>query len=171
MSLSDLENLTLSPTATLLGLPAELHLVITSFLPLSASQHLRATSHYFHALFPPQNTVDALLRLEGSEAAREERIFTCVVCVRLRAAGKFADASRKEPWNTEGSKRHTRFCVQCGVRPPPGADRKLRYSKGQSWNRFGLPYIYCKTCSLVKRAVPNRPTIKVCEQCWKNGKG
>jgi hypothetical protein len=171
MSLPDLEKLTLNLTPTLVGLPTELQLMVISYLTLSTSQNLRATCRYFHALFPPQDTVRALLSLEKSRAAQEENVFTCVVCVRLRAAGKFADASRKGPWNTKGDKRETRFCIQCGVKPPPGADRKLRYWKGQTWRRFGLPYIYCKVCCLVKRAVPEKSQVKVCEQCWKNGKG
>ncbi|KAF2028217.1 hypothetical protein EK21DRAFT_70317, partial [Setomelanomma holmii] len=133
---------------------------------------LRQTCKHFHSIIPSLGTtVSALLVSEQSDAARAENIFTCVVCVRLRRAGEFTDAHRKGLWGRDGEHRHARFCIRCGTRPPSAAEPKFRFKKGDSWTRFGLPYVFCAVCRSVKRGAKERKTCKVCPACWEKGEG
>ena len=171
MSLS-LSGLTLStpPQPTLLALPTELHHEIISHLTFPGAFHLRQTCTHFRALIPVPD-LPALLIAEQSDAARELNIFVCPVCVRLRRSGKFADNFRKGRWGRDGDKRQLRFCIDCGMRLPEGADPKLRYKKGETWTRFGIVYVRCKACLGAKRGAKERVHCEVCAACWDKGKG
>ncbi|MCJ1383333.1 hypothetical protein MMC17_006446 [Xylographa soralifera] len=95
MSLPSLTRFHLQTPAPILTLPTELHLAIIAYLPFSARQFLRLTSHHFATLFPPFSTHPALLAAEQDPGARDLNIFACAVCLRLRRGGKFADRLRK----------------------------------------------------------------------------
>ncbi|OCL11347.1 hypothetical protein AOQ84DRAFT_191929 [Glonium stellatum] len=159
-----------APPPSLLTLPTELQLEIISYLAFPGSFHLGQTCMYFHALIPTPD-LPALLIAEQFDGARELNIFVCPVCMRLRGPGKFADNFRKGPWGRDGNKRQLRFCIECSTRPPEGVDPKLRYKKGESWTRFGMVYVKCKACLMVKRGAKERMHCEVCAACWERGKG
>jgi hypothetical protein len=171
MSLSNLNAFNLSPKATLLSLPTELQHAVIHHLTFSATRFLRQTCRHFSSLIPALYTLEALLQAERSEDARDLAIFACAVCLRLRRRGKFSDSLRKSAWGKDGWKRETRFCIECGTRPPVGADPKLRYKKGDNWTRFGMPYVKCKACGSVRHGVKERKDCEVCPGCWNSGRG
>ncbi|OCK81567.1 hypothetical protein K432DRAFT_14322 [Lepidopterella palustris CBS 459.81] len=116
-------------------------------------------------------TLSTLLLAEQFTIVETLGIFTCAVCLPLQHAGNFADNFRKGRWGREGDKRGERFCIACGTWPPKGGDKRLRYKKGDAWTRFGLVYVNCKVCIVVKRGMKERRGCEVCPGCWDKGKG
>jgi len=88
-----------------------------------ATLFLRHTSHHFLPLIPPLTTLPALLAAESTPGAQALNIYTCAVCLRLRRARHFSGRYRNEQWCRHGNERHTRFCIDCGVK---GTDQELR---------------------------------------------
>ncbi len=86
MPVPNLGSLTLSssPVSFLLYLPADIQDPILSYLDYPTRQLLRQTCRHFSTLIPPLDSLDALLRAERCDTARERNILTCAVCLRLR---------------------------------------------------------------------------------------
>jgi hypothetical protein len=165
--LIDLSGLKLNNDSTLLNLPTEIHLAIISHLEFPETQFLRHSCHAFSTLIPAISSLDDLLTAEKWEGAQTLNLFTCAVCMRLRISGKFADAHRKGPFGREGRNREKRFCIDWGMKPPAGANSKLRYQWGDMWTRFGMPYVKCKGCRSKKRGVMGRKDCEMCPDCWR----
>jgi hypothetical protein len=166
-----LQSLKLS-SVTILSLPQELHLEISSYLTPLTTQFLRQSCRYFYNLLPPlpkhsdlQATLPELLVFERLPHIRSLSLFACSVCLRLRRVGQFADHLRKGRYDFDGNKREERFCIDCGMKKKV---RGRRFEKGESWKRFGLAYVWCKTCRGKKRGAKGKGLeAGVCEQCWK----
>ena len=50
-------------------------------------------------------------------------------------------------------KQEKRFCIDCGVK---GKDSMLKYRWGDTWTRFGVPYVKCRGCLGKKRGLRER---------------
>lgn len=82
----------------LLRLPVELHLSLIDLLDTNddplALICLRIANRYFHSATPAANHA-TLLKLETSEVVRQNHLYACKHCLRLRPASTFADSMLK----------------------------------------------------------------------------
>lgn len=139
---------------TFITLPTELHLLITTHLPLLDKYTLRLTCrHFHHSISPP--AVSDLVELESSNWARDKLLLACGGCLRLRYASEFSSDRSYLPF----SLRSRRFCLSCGHRPLPGSHR---YQEGDKWHEEGSLMVRCRTCAGICRGRPGRST---CEKC------
>ncbi|KAI9374710.1 hypothetical protein BJX61DRAFT_540514 [Aspergillus egyptiacus] len=153
-----------NPT-TILSLPPELHLLITTHLPpFPDLQSLKLTCTYFHALIPPL-THPQLLSAELTDLATGKSLYACRYCLRLRPAERFADRMLKRRRGKRGKHAARRFCVECGLMPRGAAgDRdergatgvdgrsggdvkgEARYGAGARIVVGGVGYVVCMEC-------------------------
>jgi hypothetical protein len=167
--LPSLSILSLSRSRDLLSLPVEIQLAIVSNLEPPATQFLRSTNRHFNTLIPSMTHV-CLLEAEKSDLARSLDAYACALCLRLRRPGNFADGFRMNAYGRDrkDGKQEKRFCIDCGVK---GKDSSLKYRWGDSWTRFGLPYVKCRVCRLKRRGVRERRDCPMCPACWERQNG
>jgi hypothetical protein len=130
---------------TLLSLPPELHLLISTYLQFPDIVYFRTSCAYLYALLPPLTHSDLLLA-ETTELALSRDIYACRYCLRLRPASCFADRMRRRRRGRFGRDAEKRFCVECGLRPRAGADEEARYGPGAQVRIDGVLYVICITC-------------------------
>jgi len=168
--LPELTDLAISNSPNLLSIPTEIQLAIISHLDFPAIQFLRTSNRHFMTLISAL-THSALLEAEKSDLARSNNAYTCALCLRLRRSGSFADSFRMKAFGRDckDGKQEKRFCIDCGVK---GKDSMLKYRWGDTWTRFGVPYVKCRGCLGKKRGVKERMECPVCPSCWdrKNGR-
>lgn len=73
----------------LLSLPVELHMDIADQLDPLARLHLRLLNHHFHQTFKKPSHAE-LLSVEQCPQAKEQHLYKCVHCLRLRDRSKFS---------------------------------------------------------------------------------
>ena len=168
--LPDMNALVISNEPQLLSLPTEIQLAIISYLTVPASQFLRSANRHFMTLIPPLTNI-SLLEAEKSDLARSNDAYACAVCLRLRRSGNFADTFRTNAFGRDrkDGKQEKRFCIDCGVK---GKNSTLKYRWGDTWTRFGIPYVKCRGCLGKKRGLRERRDCPMCPSCWdrKNGR-
>ena len=155
--------------ATLLSLPTEIQLAIVTHLAIPASQSLRSTNRHFRTLIPALSH-DLLLEVEKSDLARRRDAYACAVCLCLRRPESFADVFRMNAFGRDrkGGNQEKRFCIDCGLK---GSDSLLKYRWGDTWTRFGVPYVKCRECLGKKRGVRERSDCPMCPSCWERKNG
>ncbi|PYH91610.1 hypothetical protein BO71DRAFT_451999 [Aspergillus ellipticus CBS 707.79] len=145
-------------STTLLTLPPELHLQITTHIPLLPDlYHLKQTCTYFAALLPTP-THEELLAAESTSFAITHDLYACRYCLRLRPAQKFADRMLVHGRGRYGEYRGKRFCVECGVLPRGAETRsggleEARYGPGDLVRIQGVAHVYCRRCGGLRRVV------------------
>ncbi|KAK4103190.1 hypothetical protein N658DRAFT_392608, partial [Parathielavia hyrcaniae] len=126
----------------LLALPGELHNKILQQLGPMHRLLLRATCRYFRTIIPPLNLYE-LLAAEASRIGMERKLYACSFCHRLRPATCFDD-SMKEWARGKGARDSIkRFCLDCGVRSPPG---RVGYGRGDHIRIKGALFVICFYC-------------------------
>ncbi|KAL2017781.1 hypothetical protein VTK56DRAFT_1699 [Thermocarpiscus australiensis] len=153
--------------STLLELPGEIHNRIIGQLEPMDLLMLRSTCRYFRNIIPPLN-MDELLVAEISKIGIERNLYACCLCLRLRRAWHFADKMMKGPKRKlpeGGSSRHTRFCVECGLNPPPGHHG---YTRGDFITRNGVVSVKCMFCTRLAQAAKDGSgkNTQWCTRCW-----
>jgi hypothetical protein len=138
-ALQDFKSLKICKGPNVLSIPTEIQLAILSLLDFPAIQFLRAANHHFMTLIPPLSHNNRL-EAEKSDLARSIDAYACALCLRLRRSGNFADAFRMDAFGRDrrDGKQEKRFCIDCGVK---GKDPMLKYRWGDTWSRFGVPYV------------------------------
>ncbi|GKZ22518.1 hypothetical protein AbraCBS73388_008678 [Aspergillus brasiliensis] len=162
----------------LLTLPPELHLQITTHLPLLPDIYsLQATCTYFYTLLPPP-TLAALLAAETTDFAIAHDLYACRYCLRLRPGSVFADRMLRRGRGRYGRDRAKRFCVDCGVMPRgEGEGEEARYGFGALVRVEGELRVFCGGCGGLRRVgmvlgvagavgVGGKRERVVCEGCW-----
>lgn len=149
------------PKTTLLCLPPELHLLISTYLSFPAIVHFRITCAYLYSLLPPLTHAQLLLA-ETTEFALSKDIYACRYCLRLRPASRFADRMRRRRRGKFGRDAEKRFCVECGLQPRKGTDGEARYGPGAQMRIDGVPYVICITC---RRFGPMYAGGILCQEC------
>ncbi|PYH58278.1 F-box domain protein [Aspergillus niger CBS 101883] len=163
----------------LLALPPELHLQITSHLPLLPDIYsLQATCTYFYTLLP-QPTHSALLAAETTDYAVAHDLYACRYCLRLRPGSFFADRMLRRGRGRYGRDRAKRFCVDCGVMPRgEGEGEEARYGAGALVRVEGELRVFCGGCGGLRRVGMvlgvaggvgggGKRERVVCEGCWR----
>jgi hypothetical protein len=147
---------------TLSNLPCEIHLDIIARLPYNAKASLRSTNRYFRSLIPPFTHHD-LLVAEREEYAAAHNLLTCKYCLRLLHRSEFGNNMTKKRKARGGSESYNRFCVRCGLHPPPGC---LLYSRGQcvKWGSHTFTVVFCAECRKIELTEDNG-TLMECRQC------
>lgn len=154
----------MTPPASLMGLPTELHLAILEHLPFPDSHGLKLTNRHFYNIVKPLNHAD-LLAAEKTRFAIGAGLYACKDCVRLRTACRFGDQMKRQKKRREGSRAKDRFCLDCGVNPAPGT---TRYAPGNRISLAGEVYVICTKCGWFSDGVEENPAVTVCRECWLN---
>ncbi|EAW07134.1 F-box domain protein [Aspergillus clavatus NRRL 1] len=134
-----------NPKTTLLSLPPELHLLITTFLPFPDVIYLRITCSHLYSVLPPL-TLPQLLLAETSSYALTKDLYACRYCLRLRPAVAFADRMRCRRRSRHGRDAGKRFCVECGLQSRTEGAGEARYGPGAQIQMQGILYVICITC-------------------------
>lgn len=149
-------------TASLLGIPTELKLLIIENLPAVDRICLKMACRVFNDLIPRLN-LRQLLELERSPfgwSGGEKNMdrFACCLCLQLLRRTAFADQVTKGKMGKGGSQPQRRFCVQCGL--------KYRYTPGSHISRQGKHFVVCRRCGEYERgAVEGNTKFNVCVPC------
>ena len=147
----------------LLNLPPELHLLITTFLPIPDLLKLRITCAYLWDLIRISHA--QLLLAESTEWARNLNLYACRYCLRLRVADKFADRMVRRRRGRSGWDNGKRFCVECGLQPRNG---QARYGPGAQVVLQGKLFVICRSCRVFRVGasdIGGRHT-SLCDSCW-----
>lgn len=123
-------------------LPPELHVLITSFLPIEDQLQFRLTCAYAYDVIPPLSHEELLLA-ESTDWARRKDVYACRYCLRLRPASQFAESMLRRRRSREGRDSSKRFCVDCGLKPRNGT---ARYGPGAHVIVHGRFYVVCLYC-------------------------
>lgn len=145
-------------------LPPELHVLITSFLPLEDILQFRLTCAYFYDSIP-QPSHDELLLIESTDWARVCDVYACRYCLRLRPASQFGESMLRRRRSREGRDSHKRFCVECGLKPRNGT---ARYGPGAHIIMNDHFYVVCLLCRSFQPGAIDRlgRHISYCVKCW-----
>lgn len=145
-------------------LPPELHVLITSFLPLDDLLHFRLTCAYFYDLIPKPSHQELLL-IESTDWARLRDVYACRYCLRLRPASQFGESMLRRRRSREGRDSSKRFCVDCGLKPRSGT---ARYGPGAHVIINGNFYVVCLSCRGFQLGAIDRfgRHTSYCVSCW-----
>ncbi|KAL4777157.1 hypothetical protein BDW60DRAFT_56007 [Aspergillus nidulans var. acristatus] len=138
------------PVIDLLSLPPELHLLIYSHLDFPASTHFRLTCSYLYNFLPASSHTD-LLMAETTDFAVSKDLYACRYCLRLRAAGCFADRMLCRGRGRRGRNARKRFCIECGLCPRSGGE--ARYGRGAIVVTRGTLQVVCIECGRFGKGV------------------
>lgn len=129
------------PSATLLGLPSELHPEIVKSLSFPDNVNLKRTCKYFQDLirFSHAEQIEA----ETSPYAIAKDVYACVGCQRLRPAHMFADNMLRAKRRKGGVEASKRFCVECGTTTQKNIQG---YSPGAHISIRGVHHVICLRC-------------------------
>lgn len=151
-------------STTLPTLPGEIQNMIVGDLEPFDLLLLRATCRHFRNVVPRLD-IGELLVAECSKTAMERDLYACCLCLRLRRASHFADKMIKKQKRKLAGGGSSRFCVQCGVKPPPG---KSGYGSGTFITKKNVVSVLCIYC--VQLGYPaqdeNGKTTQYCARCW-----
>ncbi|KAJ8071455.1 hypothetical protein OCU04_001775 [Sclerotinia nivalis] len=104
------------PITNIEQLPSEVQSVIIENLTSVDKARLRVTNHFYHATIPRLTvTHEELLAAELEDYETEKLLLACRICHRLRHISKFANVQRAGRRGRNGSQRHKRFCLDCGI--------------------------------------------------------
>jgi len=160
---------------SLVSLPSEIQLSIISHLSLYSIQVLRCTNQHFRGLIASP-AITTLLQAEDGRQAVAREAYACAVCLCLRNARYFSDAFRMGVFSKKSSAfwriagvsgadlREKRFCIECGTANANGV--APRYRRGDTWTRFGVPYVKCRECLQVKKGERERRYSPLCPECY-----
>ena len=160
--------------ATLLTLPTELQLEISSHLSFLSTLFLRGTNRHFLSVIPAPSRED-LLNAEDTSEATTLKVLYCNPCHRLRHKDQFGRGRMRERSNSKnnvaGRKKLNRFCCDCGARPLTGTmEDAFKYSKGNKWTckikgeDVETTFVGCNKCGECKVADANKKW-KLCRNC------
>lgn len=148
--------------STLFDLPAEIHQLIIQSLDLPCLIRLKMTCRHFNALIPPLS-VEQMMEVEVSAFGRQNDLYTCRDCMRLRPRTRFADNMVKKKRARSGVDAGKRFCVDCGINPRRGT---TRYTRGSNIIIQGEQYVICRSCgSFRAAAVEGSRNAGECRSC------
>ncbi|KAK3933530.1 hypothetical protein QBC46DRAFT_401881 [Diplogelasinospora grovesii] len=149
---------------TLLTLPGEIQNKIVGKLEPLDLLLLRATCRHFRNIIPPLN-IHELLVAESSKTGMERDLYACRLCLRLRHSSHFADTMMKKGKRKLAGGGISRFCVECGLKPPPGQNG---YSPGTHITRNGVVSVICIYCTCLARPSQDRDgkNTQYCTGCW-----
>lgn len=150
-------------SCTLLTLPGEIQNKIVDTLDALDLLPLRATCRHFRNIIPPLSlTIHELVVLERSQAAMERDLYACRIRLHLRRSSHFADSMTRKDKIKGGHGAINRFCVDCGLNPPP---KQTGYSRGVHITRKGVVSVMCVFC--LQLAAPARDgDNRYCTPCW-----
>jgi hypothetical protein len=151
---------------TLLNLPGEIQNKIVGELEALDLLPLRATCRHYRNIIPPSNpTMHELVVIERSQTGMERDLYACRLRLHLRRSSHFADNMKKRDKRKGEVGTINRFCVDCGLEPPP---KENGYSRGAHITRNGVALVKCVRC--LRLATPAREGDKrYCTWCWENG--
>jgi hypothetical protein len=141
-----------APLPPILRLPDELHLTVVSHLQDNESRfsllRLRLVNRFFQKLIPAPSH-DELIVLEHTQFARNNSLYACKHCIRLRSSVHFASNMLKGKTGLNGSYAWKRFCADCGFNV---VDQKLgAYAAGVEAFVGGVRWVRCRHCSALKK--------------------
>ncbi|KAH5617658.1 hypothetical protein HBI23_251530 [Parastagonospora nodorum] len=140
-----------APLPPILRLPEELHLEVVSHLQDNESRfsliRLRLVNRFFHKLMPAPSH-DELMVLEHTQFARNNSLYACKHCIRLRSSVHFASSMLKGKTGLNGSYAWKRFCADCGF----SVDQNLgAYAAGVEGFVGGVRWVRCRHCNALKK--------------------
>jgi hypothetical protein len=140
-----------NPLPPVLRLPDELHLEVVSHLQDNESRfsllRLRLVNQLFHKLIPAPSH-DELIVLEHTQFARNNSLFACKHCIRLRSSVNFASNLLKGKTGLNGLYAWKRFCADCGF----SGDQNLEaYAAGVEAFVSGVRWVRCRYCNEFKK--------------------
>jgi hypothetical protein len=148
----------------LLNLPGEIQNKIVGELEALDLLPLRATCQYYRNIIPPGNpTMHELVVIERSQTGMERDLYACRLRLHLRHSSHFADRMMKKDKRKGEVGTINRFCVDCGLEPPPNQNG---YSRGANITRSGLVSVKCVFC--LRLAAPARVDSRYCTRCWES---
>jgi hypothetical protein len=153
-----------TPSSILLNFPGEIQNKIVGELEPFDLLLLRATCRHFHNIIPPLDIWE-LLVAESSDTGFEQDLYACCLCLRLRRASHFADKMKKKDKRKLARGGYSRFCIQCGLKPPPG---KPGYGRGTYITKNDVVSVVCIKCIRLEDPAQdaNGKITQYCMDCW-----
>ncbi|KAJ6118813.1 hypothetical protein N7471_013433 [Penicillium samsonianum] len=116
----------------------------------------------------PSPTHAKLIEAETDDFGRQNNLYACRDCLRLRPRAKFGDKMIKKEKSKWGRDARDRWCVDCGIDPRPGTNR---YTAGNHIEIFGEHNVICLRCRKFQAgALENGIPLSVCQVCQRNAK-